>query len=227
VEPSFASNEPISGSAELLAGITLEVLSSSTSAEFPLPGDLAAPTDPPGAETPATGERLLGLCRREFAPVWRLLRRLGLNEAEADDAVQQVFLVASRRLREIEPERERGFLFATAVHVASKSHRTRARRREVGDDGLDERRDSIPGLEELVDRRRAREMLDEILDAMPDDLRVVFALYEIEELTMSEISTALDVPHGTVASRLRRARADFSARVARIEARMNHRGGSP
>jgi RNA polymerase sigma-70 factor (ECF subfamily) len=201
------------------------VLSGSTSAEFPVPAELPAPTDPPEIAAAPAGERLLELCQREFAPVWRLLRRLGLGQAEADDAAQQVFLVASRRLGDIEPTRERGFLFATAVHVASKSHRTRARRREVGDEELEERRDSIPGLEELVDRRRAREMLDEILDAMPDDLRVVFALYEIEELTMTEISQALDVPPGTVASRLRRARADFSARVGRIEARMNHRGG--
>jgi RNA polymerase sigma-70 factor, ECF subfamily len=175
----------------------------------------------------AGARRLDRLVRRELTPVWRLLRRLGLEPAEADDGTQQVFLVASRRLAEIDPARERAFLFATAFYVAQKSARARARRREVSDESLLERRDSVPGLEELVDRRRARELLDELLGAMAEDLRVVFALYEIEELTLAEIATLLEIPQGTAASRLRRAREDFQARVARIEAKRQRRGGSP
>jgi RNA polymerase sigma-70 factor (ECF subfamily) len=45
------------------------------------------------------------------------------------------------------------------------------------------------------------------------DLRTVFILYEVEEMTMAEIATVLQIPPGTVASRLRRAREDFLARV--------------
>ncbi len=171
-------------------------------------------------------ERLSDLVRREIAPLWRFLRRLGLGEAEADDGAQQVFIVAARRIDEIEEGRERAFLFSTALNVAAKAHRSRHRRREVSDDELDERRDSIPGLEELIDRRRARQLLDELLDAMPEDLRIVFVLYEIEELTMTEIAGVIQAPQGTVASRLRRARGEFNTRVARIEKQMKH-GGSP
>lgn len=168
------------------------------------------------------------LVKREFSFVWRLLRRLGLGEGDADDGAQQVFLVAARRAGDIEPGRERAFLFTTAMHVASKSRRSQERRREVLGDDADARfRDSVPGTEELLDRRRARELFDSILDEMDLDLRVVFVLYEVEELTMAEIASDLGLPQGTVASRLRRARSEFSARVQRIEAQLKHRGGQP
>jgi RNA polymerase sigma-70 factor, ECF subfamily len=60
-------------------------------------------------------------------------------------------------------------------------------------------------------------MLDRVLDQMETDLRTVFVLYEFEELNMAEIASALGIPQGTVASRLRRARADFRQRVSRLE----------
>lgn len=177
------------------------------------------------ARAASSRARLDGLVRRELGSVWRLLRRFGLDSAEADDATQQVFLIASRRLADIDPRRERAFLLATAIHVAQKAHRSRARRRETHDENLSEQRDSAPDPEELLDRRRARNLLDAILQAMSEDLRVVFVLYEIEELTLAEIAALLEIPSGTAASRLRRARADFRARVARIEARMTRKGG--
>lgn len=180
----------------------------------------------PTARPASPRARLDGLVRRELGSVWRLLRRFGLEPAEADDAAQQVFLIASRRLADIDPERERAFLLATAIHVGQKAHRSRARRRETHDQELLEHRDSTPDLEELLDRRRARNLLDEILQTMSEDLRVVLVLYEIEELTVAEIAALLEIPPGTAASRLRRARADFQARVARIEARFKRQGGS-
>jgi RNA polymerase sigma-70 factor, ECF subfamily len=189
--------------------------------------ELRQPPHPPPPIPQRSAQRIDALVRAQFAFVWRSLRRLGVSAAEADDCAQQVFLVAARRLAEIEPGRERAFLFSTAMHVGAKAYRSRERRREVDDEQLEQRRDSVPGLEELIDRRRARELLDEILAKMPFDLRTVFVLYEVEELTMSEISAALELPHGTVASRLRRARAEIEARVQRLEARMKFPGGQP
>jgi RNA polymerase sigma-70 factor (ECF subfamily) len=105
------------------------------------------------------------------------------------------------------------------MHDAAHVRRSLARRREVMEQrGLD-RSELVATPEQLAQRRRARELLDEILDAMAFDLRTVFVLYEVEELTMAEIAEALDLPPGTVASRLRRARADFQRRVARLQSR--------
>lgn len=151
---------------------------------------------------------------RHHATIWRFLRRLGLDASDADDAVQDVLLVAMRKLDRIDPERERSYLLRTAYRVGC---RLRAKRPKVGDDNL---ADSTPHPDVLVDQKRARALLDEILSHMGEELRAVFVLHDIERLTMADIAEALEIKPGTVASRLRRAREDFDKRVARAEARM-------
>lgn len=176
---------------------------------------------------PSDAARLEAMVRENASFVWRSVRRLGVAQGDADDAAQQVLLIAARKLGAIAVGSERAFLFATALRVASKARRSSDRRREVGDDDLGERRDSAPGPEELLDRRRARALLDAVLDEMALEERAVFVLYEIEQLTMLEIAELLQIPQGTVASRLRRAREDFNARVRRLEARARFRGERP
>jgi RNA polymerase sigma-70 factor (ECF subfamily) len=106
------------------------------------------------------------------------------------------------------------------VRVASTFRRARARRRVVADSpAVESTAGSSCSAEEATDRRRARDLLDQVLDEMDDDCRVVFVLYELEEVTMAEIALLLELPPGTVASRLRRARTDFHARVQRLRAR--------
>ena len=78
-----------------------------------------------------------------------------------------------------------------------------------------------------MDQRRARELLDDILARMSVELRTVFALHDIEGLTMAEIAETLAISPGTVASRLRRGREDFDRHVARAEARMKAGGKRP
>jgi RNA polymerase sigma-70 factor (ECF subfamily) len=181
-----------------------------------------AVSDPPRA-TAASGVRkadVSELVRREFRFVWRLLRRLGLSEGDADDAAQQVFLVASQRFADLLPGRERSFLYTTALHVASKARRSVERRREDLGSEVEPDPDGSPSAEDLLDRRRARELLDTLLDALPLDLRAVLVLHEIDELSAAEIAEVVGVPVGTAASRLRRARELFGERVRRLEARL-------
>jgi RNA polymerase sigma-70 factor (ECF subfamily) len=147
--------------------------------------------------------------------VWRALRRFGVPEAEAPDATQQVFIVATSELGRIEKGRERAFLFGTALRVASKVRRRRARKPLDGTTDPDEQVADLPSTEELVDQRRARAIMDDILEQMTDDLRAVFILYELEQMTMAEIADVLSLPPGTVASRLRRAREFFERQVER------------
>jgi RNA polymerase sigma-70 factor (ECF subfamily) len=171
-----------------------------------------------GAAVPSRAARLSALAEAHFAYVWRLLRRLGLSDSDADDAAQQAFLIASRRLDDIQVGSERSFLYKAAVHTAYKSRRAQHRRREE-DLANFSFETSSPGPDELLDRRRAREILDAIVGTMPLELRVVFVLYEIDGLGTTEVAEVVGIPLGTVASRLRRARADFETRVARYEAR--------
>lgn len=164
--------------------------------------------------------RLRHIVRDHHDFVWRSLRRMGVPESAAEDATQQVFLVLSRKLGDVPAESERSFLFGTVVRVASDARRSQARRREVHGAVVEDKPDESPSAEAIVDEKKARAMLDEILHSMSEDLRAVFVLFEIEELQASEIAELLGIPTGTVASRLRRAREHFHAAAARIKRTM-------
>lgn len=159
--------------------------------------------------------RLEELFADYFDFVWRSLRRFGLNDAAADDAAQQVFIVASRRLDDIRKGSERSFLFGVARRTASDVRRSSAVRHEVPDEHVATTLDGSADAEELIDQKRARELLDATLDALPDDLREVLVLFELEGMTSAEIARLLDKPQGTIQSRLRRARQLFEAALAR------------
>ena len=173
----------------------------------------------------ASATRIAGLVRANYAFVWRLLRRLGLREGDADDAAQQVFLAASGRLSGVEPARERAFLYGVALNVGARARRSLGRRREEPLEAAAERMALEPNAEQVLERRQARALLDQLLDEMPEELRVVFVLFELEELSTPQIAELCEIPVGTAASRLRRAREDFEERVARAEARRRFSGG--
>lgn len=171
--------------------------------------------------TPAREEsrdgRLRRLFEEQFDFLWRATRRLGLTAAEADDAVQQVFIVASRKLDAILPGKERAFLFGTAVRVVSDVRRSASRRYEVAFEELAAREHD--GADVALDAARARACLDAAIVEMPIELRTVFVLFELEQLTMAKIAELLELPPGTVASRLRRAREAFEAAMTRLRRR--------
>jgi RNA polymerase sigma-70 factor (ECF subfamily) len=187
------------------------------------------------AQDPGGEARLRAIRDQHFEFVWRSVRRLGVPEADADDAVQQVFIVASRRLASITEGSERAFLFGTALRVASHARRAAKRRGEVPlhDEGP-QATSSVPrspaeqgssigehasSAEDLIDQRRARALLDDVLESLPMDMRAVFVLFELEEMTLAEIAALLGLPGGTVASRLRRGRELFQAEITRLKAR--------
>ncbi len=153
--------------------------------------------------------------------IWRLLRRLGIPESNVDDATQQVFCVAARRIEDISAGSERSFLFGTAVRVAADSQRSYHRHEQL-EDALDERVAVQPNPEELLETRRRRELLDRVLGSLPLELRTVLVLFELEQLGKSEVAELLAIPEGTVMSRLRRAREEFKACARRILLRSAH-----
>jgi RNA polymerase sigma-70 factor (ECF subfamily) len=179
-------------------------------------------TEPAPQTSPA---RVAALVRLHYGFVWRLLRRLGLGEGDADDAAQQVFLTAAARLDDVDEARERSFLYGVALNVAARARRSLGRRREEPLELAAERATLEPNAEQLLERRQARALLDGLLDEMPEDLRIVFVLFELEQLSTPEIAEVCVIPVGTAASRLRRAREDFEERVARLEARRRFSGG--
>jgi RNA polymerase sigma-70 factor (ECF subfamily) len=195
--------------------------------DLPLAGGVLA--EPPEACRPlARGEdRVRSIVDAHFSFVWRSLCHLGIPEADAEDAAQQVFLIASSKIDIIEVGSEKAFLFGTALRVASRARRSYHRRRETAVAQDRESVDASPTPEDLVDRARARVLLDEALDAMEPEVRAVFVLFEIEQLSKSEVAAALGIPAGTVASRVRRGRDEFRDHIRRFQARPRIRGGTP
>lgn len=173
---------------------------------------------PPARVSASDEARLRALRHEHFEFIWRSVRRLGVPEADADDAVQQVFIVAARKLEAITAGSERAFLFGTALRVSAHWRRT-ATRRGTMVEADDEHPDASPNAEELLEQRRARALLDEVLSSLPMEVRAVFVLFELEELTLAQIATLLEIPSGTAASRLRRGRELFQAEVTRLKAR--------
>lgn len=162
--------------------------------------------------------RARALVNEHFDFVWRLLRRLGVPAADADDAAQQVFIVGTRRLADIAAGSERTFLYGSALRVASTMRRDSARRERFMQRGAGEPEPAVRTPHEEVERREALAVLDELLSAMDNEQREVFVLCEIEELSAPQVATLVAVPVGTVASRLRRARQTFTSELERLKA---------
>jgi RNA polymerase sigma-70 factor (ECF subfamily) len=160
------------------------------------------------------------LVREQLDFIWRLLRRLGLSEADAEDAAQQVLLIASTKLDEIQPGKERTFLYGIALRVASNARRGERRRlrADLANGALEAARSepggSVRWPDELAELGRAQELLDQLLGELPEELARVLVLAEIEQHTTPEIAELEGIPVGTAASRLRRARSAFRELLA-------------
>jgi RNA polymerase sigma-70 factor (ECF subfamily) len=183
----------------------------------------ASPEKKDSAET----VRLRAMVDEHFDFIWRTVRRFGVPEPHADDAAQQVFMVASRKLSAIKIGSERAFLYQSAVRVAADVRRAQARALEpIDPTSIDDAHDTGSNPEELLDEAQTRALLDEVLDSIPMEFRRVFVLSELEELTMAEIAELEGAPPGTIASRLRRGRELFEHAAKRVRARLRNRGSS-
>jgi RNA polymerase sigma-70 factor (ECF subfamily) len=196
-----------------------------TARELDRPGIPAGVTGVAEAGTPSGERRLRGIIDLHYDFVWRTVRYLGVPESGAEDAAQQVLCILARRLPDVVPGAELSFLFGTAVRVVKDVRRSAQRHPATPEADIDAFAASAPSPEELLTERRAHDELKRILDALPEDLRMIFVLYEIEELTMAEIARMLQIPPGTAASRLRKARETFERLVSRRRATARFGGG--
>jgi RNA polymerase sigma-70 factor, ECF subfamily len=164
---------------------------------------------------PATeaSERFAELYEHNFAFVWRSVRMLGLSADAVDDAVQDVFLVAHRRLADFEARSSpRTWLFAIVLRVVSDHRRSRRRRLHLLERALMHTHTHATGAKgssspyEATLNAQRRDLLLSALARLPDEQRAIFILAELEEMSAPEISAALEVNVNTVYSRLRIAR---------------------
>jgi RNA polymerase sigma-70 factor (ECF subfamily) len=157
--------------------------------------------------------------------VWRSLRRLGVRDAVVKDAVQDVFLVVHRRLPEYSPQAKvTTWLFRICLNTARDQRRRAHVRREVlGDDGLEVATDPREGADRVLERREDLALFEAAVGRIDLDQRAVFILFELEDMTGEQIAESLEIPLGTVYSRLRLAREAFRKAVTLETARERSR----
>ena len=151
---------------------------------------------------------------RAYAPfVASFLSRLGVPQADVDDRVQEVFLVAHRKGGYVPGAGQpRTWLAAIALRIASTGRRAQRRRREDAASGL-----AIDGAvarngdpADALELQRALERVQRALDALDVEHRAAFVLYELEGESCEAIAASFGIPVGTVYSRLHIARKRFS-----------------
>jgi len=170
-------------------------------------------------------ERLVGWFREHFDTVWRFAARLGVPRQHVDDVVQEVFITASRRAAVIVSGAERRFLIGVTIKIAANQRRRSAR--QLDRPGLvEEHADASRDGAELLERKRELELFYAALDALPYEQRSAFVLHEIEGFTVPQIAELLDIPQGTVASRLGRARRAFAKSAERLRSQAS-KGETP
>ena len=157
---------------------------------------------------------------QHFDLVWRTLRRLGVPNSALDDALQDVFLVVYRRLEQFEQRSSlQTWIFGITLRVASDYCR-RGRRQERSTTIDAELHDQL-GLDphEHYARSEAVELLYKTLAELDPEKRAVFVLAELEEMTMTEVASAVGENVNTVSSRVKAARRQFEAALRRLRAK--------
>jgi RNA polymerase sigma-70 factor (ECF subfamily) len=149
--------------------------------------------------------------------VWRVLRRMGVPDADVPDVAQDVFMILRRKLHHVHsPAALRGFIYGIAVREASDQRRSARVRHETltyapPEQAIDAEQEGD------LEKARAHALLHSALQRLDDEKRAVFVLYELEELEMREIAAAVGCPLQTAYSRLHAARRAVTAAFERTE----------
>ena len=164
-------------------------------AEFPVPSG-----DSQGA---APRLSIAQLVQAHHQAVFRYAYRLVGSVPDAEDLAQQTFLIAQQKINQIrEPEKADRWLFAVLRSCFLKNRR---RRRPTSAANLDLDIDNV-AIEPPADQQVDGELLQLALDELPDQHRLILAMFYFDELSYKDIAGELDVPIGTVMSRLARAK---------------------
>jgi RNA polymerase sigma-70 factor (ECF subfamily) len=157
------------------------------------------------------------LVRRHNQVLYRTARSILKDDAEAEDAVQQGYLLAYRAMGRFRGDAKLStWLVRIVANEAIARFRKRGRSAEViqldGDstaerdpeDNMSESKSERP--EHAALRAQTRRLLEARIDELPDAFRTVFVLRAVEEFSVEETSAALDIPEATVRTRFFRAK---------------------
>ena len=158
------------------------------------------------------------LVRTQQHRVYGLALRMLGNAAEAQDVAQEVFIRAHRGLAEFRGDAQIStWLYTIASRLClnrlAGSERRLARH---GEEALAKLADTGPGPDQALERGELEEALHRAIADLGEERRVVVVLRDVEGLAYEEIAEILELPVGTVRSRLHRARLDLKEKLERF-----------
>lgn len=197
------------------------VFSKSDDAERLTKGEVQRPAvgKEPGAGGSIQAPDFSTLYDTYFPFVWRLAANSRVPRSHLDDVVQETFLVIHRKLPSFEGRSSLRTWIAAVTRVAVQDFLRRKRHQLLGSE-MDPEAAASPARTpaEQLEAAGAAELLDRLLDELPEAQREVFILAEVEQLTASEIGEVLDVNANTVRTRLAAARKGLQVSLARHRA---------
>ena len=168
------------------------------------------------------------LMRRHNQTLYRTARSILKDDAEAEDAVQEAYLLAYRAMSGFRAEAKLStWLVRIVVNESIGRKRKQDRRAEViwlsGDSDLESAPSEFDSMndssheqpERAASRAQTRRLIEASIDQLPDNFRAVFVLRAVEEFSVEEAALALDIPPATVRTRYFRARALLREALAR------------
>jgi RNA polymerase sigma-70 factor (ECF subfamily) len=188
-----------------------------TAGHIPKPVQSAAPAQSPPRDAPGPSAGpvvdIAGLIAAHHASLYRYAYRLTGVAADAEDLSQQTFLIAQQKLHQLrEAERAAGWLFAI---LRSCYLKWRRKRFPLSSTVADLEMGEVPQPEAVLSAVDSEE-LQQVLGELHEDLRLILLMFYFEELSYKQIAEELDVPIGTVMSRLSRAKQKLRERLSAV-----------
>lgn len=159
---------------------------------------------------PSSSQRVQQLVQEHYASLYRYAYRLSGSSADAEDLTQETFCKAQLNLGQLrDPQRARPWLFSILRNAYL--HRVRAERHQVCVplDGVGDLAEPLPEALPAIDP----EQLQQALNELPEVYRTPIILFYFEDFGYREIAEQMDLPIGTVMSRLARAKAHLRSRL--------------
>lgn len=152
-----------------------------------------------------------------FRIAWSILR----NHHDAEDAVQECFLRVLKHVkRRLEVRNPKTWVARVAWTTALDRRASRAKvltSEDASDSALFMQiRDTAPGVEELFAGSQLQELLERMIASLPEDLRQPLELSTVQELNSAEIAEILNIPEGSVRTRLMRARQRLKQKLSAV-----------
>jgi RNA polymerase sigma-70 factor (ECF subfamily) len=159
--------------------------------------------------------------------IYNLLYRMLGNRAEAEDLLQEVFILVFKQIDTFKEDASIStWIYKIATNTCINTKKYLSRRKHYNNKSLEDLSEheqpthvaagGFPRPDEMAEGLQMEKLLQEIIVSMDDDYKLVLILRDIQNLSYEEIEQILGIARGTVKSRLHRARMELKSRLDKI-----------